>query len=143
VHQYLEFAGRHWELVTALAIVVILIVADELHRRARSMHELEPAAAVALVNRGALVADCRTNEEYARGHITGARHIPLAEIAERSRELKRKGKRPRPVLAVGASSRDGAQAAALLRKAGIDTVFVLKGGVAAWRKDNLPLERTE
>lgn len=143
MHQYLEFAGRHWQLVTALGIVVILIIADELHRRARSMHELEPAAAVALVNRGALIADCRTEQEYARGHIAGARHIPLAEMTERSRELKRKGKRPKPVLAVGTGSRDAARAATLLRNAGIETVFVLKGGIAAWRKDNLPLERTE
>jgi len=138
VNQYLEFAGHHWELVAALGVIMALIVADEVHRRVRSLHELEPSAAVALVNRGALIADCRSAESYKRGHIAGARHIPLADIAERSGELKRK--RAKPVLTVGETSRDATRAAAMLRKSGLETVFVLKGGIAAWRKEHLPLE---
>lgn len=139
MHEYLQFAAHNWPLVTALAIVVVLIVADELHRRVRAALEIEPTAAVALINRGALVVDCRKAEEHAAGHITGSRHIPLAELGQRSGELKRK--KAKPVLAIGANAREATQAATVLRRAGIETVFTLKGGLAAWTKQHLPLEK--
>ncbi len=139
MHEYLQFAAHHWLLVTALAIIVILIVADELHRRIRGALEIEPAAAVALINRGALVVDCRKAEDHAAGHITGSRHIPLTELEKRSEELKRK--KAKPVLAIGANPREAAQAASVLRRTGIETVFTLKGGLAAWTKQHLPLEK--
>lgn len=139
MHEYLQFAAHNWLLVTGLAVVVALIVADELHRRVRGALEIEPTAAVSLINRGALVVDCRKAEDHAAGHITGSRHIPLAELEKRSDELKRK--KPKPVLAIGANPREAAQAVSVLRRAGIETVFTLKGGLAAWTKQHLPLEK--
>ncbi len=139
MQKYLTFATHNWPLVVALAIAVVLIVADELHRRVRGAAELEPTAAVALINRGAVVVDCRKAEEHAAGHITGSRHIPLAELAQRSTELKRK--KAKPILAVGANVRDASQAVNTLRRAGFEMVFVIKGGLAAWTKQHLPLEK--
>ncbi|MGH8127292.1 MAG: rhodanese-like domain-containing protein [Gammaproteobacteria bacterium] len=139
MHEYFSFAGHNWPLVVAFAVVLVMIVADELHRRVRGTSELEPTAAVALINRGALVVDCRKAEEHAAGHITGSRHIPLAELAERSSELKRK--KAKPVLAVTANAREAGQAVNTLRRAGFEAVFVIKGGLAAWVKQHLPLEK--
>lgn len=139
MHEYLDFAARNWPLVTALAIVTVLIVADELHRRVRSASELDPAQAVSLINRGALVVDCRKFEDHAAGHITGSRHIPLSELGARSAELKRK--KNKPILAVAANDREAGQALNTLRRAGFETVFVIKGGLAAWVKQHLPLEK--
>lgn len=141
MHEYLDFAGRHWELFAALGVVLALIVVDELQRRVRGAQELEPAAAVMLINRGAIVVDCRSDEEFARGHIAGARHVPLSEMAGRSAEFKRK--RAKPALVIGANARDTGRGAAGLRAAGFESVFGLKGGLAAWRKENLPLEKAE
>lgn len=140
MHEYFAFAAHNWPLVTALAIVGVLIVADELHRRVRGASELEPTAAVALINRGALVVDCRKAEEHAAGHITGSRHIPLADLGEHSSELKRK--KNKPILAVTGTPRESTQAVNTLRKAGFEAVFVIKGGLAAWVKQHLPLEKT-
>ena len=139
MHEYLQFAAHNWLLVTGLAIVVVLIVADELHRRVRGALEIEPSTAVSLINRGALIVDCRKAEEHAAGHITGSRHIPLAELEKRGEELKRK--KPKPVLAIGANAHEAARAATILRRTGIETVFTLKGGLAAWTKQHLPLEK--
>ncbi len=45
---------------------------------------LQPQAAVQRINRDkAVVVDVREAEEYAAGHITNAKHIPLAQIEER------------------------------------------------------------
>lgn len=139
MHDYFAFAAHNWPLVVALAIVGVLIMADELHRRVRGAAELEPSMAVSLINRGATVIDCRKSEDHAAGHITGSRHIPLAELAQRSPELKRK--KNKPILAVTGNPRESTQAVNTLRKAGFESVFVIKGGIAAWVKQHLPLEK--
>ncbi|HEX5313849.1 MAG TPA: rhodanese-like domain-containing protein [Gammaproteobacteria bacterium] len=139
MHEYLDFAARNWALVAALVVVLALLAADEIYRRLKGAQELTPAAAVQLLNRGALVIDCRADEDYRSGHIVGARNLSLAELARRAPELKRK--RPKPVLAIGTNAREAGRAAGLLRRAGFESVFVLKGGLATWRKENLPLER--
>jgi len=139
VHEYLQFAAHNWPLVTGLVLVAVLIVADELNRRIRGALEVEPTAAVALINRGALVVDCRNAEQHAAGHITGSRHIPLGDLGKRSEELKRK--KAKPILAIGANAREATQAATVLRRAGFETVFTLKGGLAAWTNQHLPLEK--
>lgn len=139
MHDYLDFASRHWALFAALGAVLALLIADELQRRVRGVRELDPAAAVQLVNRGAVVVDCRPAESFRAGHIVGARNIPLNELGARAEELKRK--RDKPLIAVGETVREAGRAAATLRGAGFDSVFVLKRGLEGWRKDNLPLEQ--
>lgn len=139
MHEYFAFAAQHWPLVAALGVVLALIVADELQRRIKGTRELEPAAAVQVVNRGALIVDCRDPDAFRSGHIVGARNIPLAELGDRVGELKRK--RDKPLLAVAASDREANRAATILRQAGFESVFLIKRGLAAWRKDNLPLEQ--
>ncbi len=121
--------------------MLILLIVDEIYRRVKGVRELTPAAAVLLVNRGALVVDCRANDEYRGGHIVGARNFPLGDLAKQAEELKRK--HGKPVLAVGATPRDAGRAANVLRRAGFESVFVLKGGLATWRKENLPLEQAK
>lgn len=139
MHDYFAFAAHNWPLVAALAIVAVLIVADELHRRVRGASELEPSMAVSLINRGATVIDCRKAQDHAAGHITGSRHIPLEELAQRTTELKRK--KNKAILAVTSTPRESTQAVNTLRRAGFETVFVIKGGIAAWVKQHLPLEK--
>lgn len=139
MQEYLAFAARNWPLVTAFGIVLVLIVIDEARRHVRSASELEPPAAVALINRGAVVVDCRKAEQHAEGHITGSRHIPLEELGERVKELKRR--KAKPVIAVTANNRETGMAISTLRHAGFEQVFVIKGGLAAWIKQHLPLEK--
>jgi NADPH-dependent 2,4-dienoyl-CoA reductase/sulfur reductase-like enzyme/rhodanese-related sulfurtransferase len=49
-----------------------------------TMNELEP-----LQREGSLLLDVRTKEEYERGHIEGAAHIPVDELRDRLAELDR------------------------------------------------------
>jgi len=141
VHEYIDFATRHWALFVALLIILSLIVFEETRRLRAASHELLPTAAVQKLNRGAAVLDCRKQEEFVRGHIVGARNLPLDGLEEGLKQFK--AKRGKPVLAVGATPRETSQAASILRRAGFETVYVIKGGLAAWRKDNLPLEEGE
>ncbi len=49
--------------------------------------EVEPADVRAQMNNGAVVVDVRETEEFAAGHIPGAKHVPrgLSGVADRGR----------------------------------------------------------
>ena len=57
-------------------------------RRPGGHNALSPAKAIQLINReDALVIDVREQAEYVGGHVADARHLPLADLANRAGEL--------------------------------------------------------
>lgn len=70
-----------------------------------------------LLNRGALIVDVRTPQEYKAGHIKQSVNIPLNTISGKVNELKRKGK---PIITCCRSGARSGMAADQLRKAGIE-----------------------
>lgn len=86
-----------------------------------------------------VLVDVREPDEFAAppGHLPGARNVPLAEVAGRSRELAALGE---PVIVVCKTDRRSARAAATLLAAGLPHVAVLRGGTDAWHQQGLGLE---
>ena len=102
--------------------------------------EVSVQQAVQLINRrDALVLDVRDASEYAGGHIPNARHIPMADMEKRVKELEKFKQRP-VILICRSGARSGA-ASAILRKHGFDEAFSLKGGVLSWQQASLPIEK--
>lgn len=102
--------------------------------------EIGTLEATRLMNQGAtLILDVRDAREYSAGHLPRARHIPMAELSKRVDEI---GKyKDKPVILTSAAGARGAGAARLLKKAGFNQVYRLKGGLAAWEQASLPLEK--
>jgi rhodanese-related sulfurtransferase len=99
---------------------------------------LTPAEATLLMNReDALVLDVRETGEWSSGHITGARHITLAQIDKRLSELDKF--KEKPIIVVCATGNRSSSACGQLKKHGFGKVFSLGGGISAWRDANLPL----
>ena len=92
--------------------------------------------ATQLINgKHAQVIDVRDGAEFARGTLPNARHIPLAELGARGpKELKK----DRPVIVLCNAGNLAGRAAAQLRAAGLAEVYVLAGGLNAWREAGLP-----
>jgi uncharacterized membrane protein YdjX (TVP38/TMEM64 family)/rhodanese-related sulfurtransferase len=88
-----------------------------------------------------LVLDVRTAEEYrgTLGHIAVARNIPLVELTAREPELRAHVNHP--IAVVCRTDRRSAQAIAQLRTAGYTQLLLVPGGMQAWNRDNLPVER--
>lgn len=125
-----------WLVLLAVGSGVMLIL-PVFRRRG---NEVEPAAAVRLINsRNAVVVDLRKPEEFAAGHITNARNVPLGDLKARTRELEKF--KNRPLILVCAAGNRSAGAASLLRKEGFGEAVHLRGGVAAWQGAGLPLEK--
>jgi rhodanese-related sulfurtransferase len=92
--------------------------------------------ATQLINsKNAQVLDVRAPEEFGKGSLPNAKNIPLASIAQKSAELKKE----KPVIVVCDRGNIAGRAAAQLRASGFNEVYVLAGGVGAWREAGLPL----
>lgn len=85
-----------------------------------------------------LILDIREPELYKGklGHIKGALPIPYAEVGKRIEELR--SKEPRPILIVDTNCKRSWIIADYLRSKGFDWIYVLKGGMKAWRQARLP-----
>ncbi|MDQ2911518.1 MAG: rhodanese-like domain-containing protein [Actinomycetota bacterium] len=95
-----------------------------------------PRQAAELAERqGALILDVRERDEWDAGHVPGAAHIPLGELAQRFKELPQ-GRR---IVAACRSGNRSALATESLRRAGLQ-VDNLEGGMKEWQKAGLPLE---
>jgi rhodanese-related sulfurtransferase len=98
--------------------------------------ETSPQEASALVEGGEVeLVDVRRPDEWQQGHIPGARHIPLDELAARAAELDEQ----QPVVfycAVGERSLVAAEAFAASGR----TATSIAGGIGAWQDAGLPVE---
>lgn len=139
MQRLLEFSQHHYYLVGLAALLLVALAVDEALRRLRKYRELGPAQSVLLINKGAAVLDLRAQAEFSAGHIMNARNIPLAELDGRAGELEKF--RGQPLLIYCKTGSDAGTAAARLAKKGFQPLTVLKGGLAAWQQEHLPLER--
>jgi rhodanese-related sulfurtransferase len=83
-----------------------------------------------------LVLDVRQPDEFRQGHIKGAKLMPLNELYKRMKDLP-KGREIICVCDTGSRSRSAAK---ILMKEGY-TVFDLTGGMVAWKRAKMPVEK--
>jgi rhodanese-related sulfurtransferase len=103
------------------------------------MIRLSPADAHALISRGGHdLVDVREPHEWARGHIPGARHVPLRTLAFAPQEHLG----ARPVVFVCAHGARSLTAAALAERAGVPEAASVDGGTVRWAREGLPFEGT-
>ena len=135
--QLVDFAGNHVWLITGLFAAWAAVTFYELRLRNQGTTHVTSADAVRLINKGALVIDVRKPEEYQAGHIVNARNVPVDRVQQGDDAIAKK--KDKILLAVCADGATSGRAAGHLRKAGYENAFSLKGGLAGWRADNLPL----
>ena len=126
-------------LLVGLAIGSGLMLAwPMLSRMSGTSSSLGPADAVLLINReNALVVDVRDESEYATGHITDARNIPLSQLDARIEELRKF--KDKPILVNCQAGMRAAKACGMLKKHGFSKVYNLQGGLNAWQQAKLPV----
>lgn len=108
-----------------------------LSRSAAGISVLSVTEAVMLMSRkSALVLDVREPDEFAQGHLQGARNVPLSQLSVRLKELEKF--RDKPVLVVCERGRRANAAAKLLKAQNFATLNVLKGGMQAWIEAKMP-----
>jgi rhodanese-related sulfurtransferase len=135
----MEFITKNIYLVV-IALVSGGMLIWPLLRRGTGGPWVNTLEATQLINRSdALVVDLRGTEDYAKGHILGAKNIPLADLERRAGELDKHKAKPL-ILHCGDGNRAGG-GVATLRKKGFDSVHNLAGGYIAWQQAGLPVEK--
>lgn len=134
--QLVEFASNNALLASALIATALAVIFNELRLQRQGLSSIATVDAVRLINQGAVVVDVREKSSFNSAHIVDSRHISTDELlAGGAVKLKKK----KAVLLVCDSGTQSTRAAAALRKSGIENVFSLKGGIAAWRQENFPV----
>jgi len=88
-----------------------------------------------MLDEGAQLVDVRADHEWEAGRISGAKHVPLPELPQRTGEIDQ----DRPVVLYCRGGNRSTMAAAALADAGFDAVK-LSEGIVGWAGDDLPLE---
>lgn len=138
MEELFTFISNHPFLVGTFVVLLALFIRNEMNRGGAVVGVQE---LVQLVNNdNALVVDVRDKAEYDQGHIVDAINIPFASIESRADELNKHKDRP-IVIACKMGQHSGA-AGTTLRKKGFENVSRLRGGIAEWRGQNLPVVKS-
>lgn len=96
---------------------------------------VDPRHAQELIEGGAIAIDVRMEYEWNAGHIVGARHIEMNDVAASAESLPK----DTPILFYCRSGNRSSMPATIFREAGFDAHNV-EGGLIAWVEADLPIE---
>lgn len=122
----------------ALASGIALVWPALSRGSAAGVPNVTPTEAVLLMNRSkTLILDVRDEAEFAAGHIQGAKHIPLAELETRIKEIEKQ--KSKPVLVHCQKGMRSNKASKLLAGHAFTQLYQLDGGLDKWSEANMPL----
>ncbi|NJD30718.1 MAG: rhodanese-like domain-containing protein [Gammaproteobacteria bacterium] len=137
----LEYVARHPFLVGGTVVLAIAALVYEISRARSGGQSVGPMDAVRLLNQGAVLVDVRSQAEFDGGHVIDAKHIPQEQLASSAETLKKY--REKVVITCCESGMRSGAAARVLQAQGFTKVVNLRGGLQAWRADNLPLVKSD
>ena len=118
----------------------IMLLWSYFGNRFKGVKEVNSSGALQLINhKNAVVLDVREPGEYESGHVLNSKLIPLGKLKQRIGELE-KYKDNSIVVLCRSGNRSGT-ACFILGKHGFSQAYNLAGGIQAWKKANLPLEK--
>lgn len=138
MEQYLEFAGNHPYLSLAWVGILLLLLVTWVQSLLSKIQFVTPTELTLKVNReDAVVLDIRSADDFKKGHITGARNLPLAQLKDQLASLEKD--KTKPVIVVCQAGMSAQGAAKQLLVAGFNQVAVLRGGMGKWFEASLPV----
>jgi rhodanese-related sulfurtransferase len=133
----LDYSINHPFLAGGLVLALLVVAGYELRQRVASAFAVAPNEAIRLVNGGAVLVDLRSANQFKDGHIAGAKNLPGDQIAADPKALERLA--AKTVVLYCDDGMTTAAAQRTLARAGAKSVFSLRGGLGAWKQENLPV----
>lgn len=135
-----QFLSDNFWMVLIAVTSGLMLLWSFFGNRLRGVKDVDISGALQLINhKNALVLDVREENEYGNGHILNAKLIPVLKLKERIGEIERY--RDRPILVVCRSGNRSATACSMLGNREFGQAYNLAGGMTAWQKAGLPIER--
>lgn len=135
----IEYVTHHPLLAAAVVVTLIVVIVYESRFQSAAHAAISSQDLIRLMNQGALVLDIRKADEFAQGHVNGAKHLSSDQILSAGENFKRF--KDKPVVVYCDSGSLAAAAVRQLTEQGFTKAFTLRGGLAAWRADNLPVAK--
>ncbi len=121
--------------IKLLVIATMLIVAASCSQEQKGIQHLSVSALQMHLKKDTIqLLDVRTPEEYAAGHIPGAKLINVYD-ADFVKQVSEQFQKETPVYVYCRSGKRSVKAAKLLRKAGFQSLYNLKKGYNAWARN--------
>lgn len=120
-------------------MLAFILAASSALAIADSFNTIDVQQAKAMFRQGALLLDVREPHEYAEIHAEGSLLIPLAQLKSRTNEFR--AFENKPVILICRSGQRSRVAAEMLVQQGFKSVHNVQGGIIAWEKAGLPVER--
>ena len=140
MQQLLLYASQHWILVPLTVAAAVVVLVQETRARTANFASISPMEAVRLMNGGGLLIDIRAKDSFDAAHIRNARNLPGAAIVEGAKVIEKF--KDKPVIAYCDTGMTAGAAARHLARLGFTQAYNLRGGLAAWRQENLPVDRS-
>ena len=137
---YIDFMTEYWYLFAMLFVIVLLLSIDPASRSAGGSKSLTPAQLPQLQSREhPVIVDLTDSDKFAEGHIAQSINVPFSSLEDSLGKIRKYQKKP--LVLVCENGNNARKAVAVLQKNDFEDIYTLAGGLAAWRKDNLPLEK--
>jgi len=134
----LKFILDNWMLISVALASGFMLFLPVMQGAATA--GLSPQQAVQMINREkAQVIDVCSAEEFAAGHLIGARHVPLDQLEQQIAGVAKN--KSQPLILVCASGLRSKRAVAVAKKLGYEQAHSLTGGLKGWKEANLPVEK--
>ncbi|MEA3291796.1 MAG: rhodanese-like domain-containing protein [Pseudomonadota bacterium] len=136
----IEFITQNWMLFLALAAILLLLALEPVIRRASGIKQISAIQLPSLINHeSAVVVDVCEPGEFRKGHIPDSLNLPLGEMKQNLGKLEKH--RDQPIVLSCRSGSRANRAASTLRRNKFTNLYILRGGMLSWEKENLPVER--
>lgn len=134
------FVQQNLMLIFTVTTSGIMLLVPNIFSKLTGATDVDITQAVQLINHdNALVLDVREQNEYNAGHIANSRHIPLGQLKDSINMLDKF--KDQAIVVNCRSGNRSASACAILRKQGFSRVYNLAGGIAAWQRAQMPVNK--
>ena len=138
---YIEFITEYWYLFATLFVIILLLNFDPGTRGVGGSKLVTPAQLPQLQSReNAVIVDVNEADKFKHGHISQAINLPFGRFGDSIGKLKKH--KNKPIVLTCDTGTNSRKAVAILKNNEFSDIYVLSGGLAAWRKDNLPLVKS-
>lgn len=136
-HKIISFLLQNWSLSGLFVILLIWLIFEESKAQGPG-RQLSAQQVVALMNRDqAYLVDLREPGVYLNNHIIGANNIKKVDLSANTNQLPKSD--DKKIILVCQRGQTASGAWNQLKKLGFDNAVILKGGMEAWFRANMPV----
>lgn len=126
-----------WFIILGVMILALMIL--EYLDKGHGLKILTMQESIRLLNNAKTVAlDIRSAEEFKQGHIANSKNIERSKLEQTPQNFIKK--KDTPVVLICEHNHQASKVGKALKAQGYSDIHILQGGLATWRKENLPLE---